>query len=180
MKNKKIKTVVAVFMVMLVTVFVTACGPGCKDPRSSSQLCNEYLQSCDFSLSNVAEVVLTFGCPPETYSIKKDQSAEDDGVISQVLGYWIDFQQQAVFNDDIYGYDHAVVGGDTEFKCIFVDGSYIEIGTDYCTNYVVNDFGSCQLENRDIYKTLAEIIFIMRKAEYLTNYYGDTPPYLIY
>ncbi|MDE6869418.1 MAG: hypothetical protein K2J75_01705 [Clostridia bacterium] len=176
MKSRKFYLFTLICAVLFILIFATACNPD-GILSSPSQSSNEYLKNCDFSFSNVSELVIVIGCPPKTYSIKKGQSAEDDEVILQVLEHWIAFQQQAVFNDNIYGLDHAVVGGGSEFKCIFQDGSSIEIGYDHCTNYVVNDFGACQLENRDVDKEFNEIAEIMRKAKYLTHYYGDFPPY---
>ena len=177
MKNKNFKAFSVVCIIAVIVAFATACGPGCKAPGTPAQWSNEYLQSCDFSLSNVTEVVLIYGCPPATFSIKKGQSEQDDEAISQVLEFWNAFQQQAVFNNDIFGEDHAVVGGGIKIKCVFADGTYIQIGKDSCTNFVVNDYGPCQLDNRDVYGDFVGIIEIMRKAKYLTDYYGDVPPY---
>lgn len=176
MKSKKFYVLAIICAILFVSIFATACIPdGCLMPSLKS---SEYIKNCDFSFSNVSELVVKFGCPISTCSIKKGQSEEGDEDILQALEYWKTFQSQVVFNDDIYGEDHAIVGATTKFICIFQDGSSIELGLDGCRNFVINDFGPCQVENYDVYKEFTDISDIILKSKYLTDYYGDVPPYL--
>ena len=172
MKNKKFYVLTIICAVLFISIFATACIT--VDNRSPSQKSNDYLKKCDFSFSNIEEVSFEEeGCiHRSTYKIKKGESQENDKVISQVLDAWIAFQNNAVFNDEINGVDKGIVGGTIYIiKCVFIDGSSVQIHENSFMNYVLNEIDECQLDDEKIYDSfLRNIMDIMKKDEYMTHH----------
>lgn len=135
-------------------------------PLSPAELCQMELKSFDFSVDNISEVRLDCGCPLSTYSVKSDEIQISQEIISQVADVWAKFQRDAILTDEIYGDDHAIVGGFTKFVCVFADGSRAEIYRDGNTNYVLNDSAPFQFEDKNVYEVLFDIVEILEKDEY--------------
>ena len=141
---------------------------------SPASLNNAKLKSYDFSASNIIQVELeiqecTHG---STYTIKRGESAEKDQAVLQVSDLWTVFQNKAKFNDNVNGRDKAIVGGSVwKFKCVFTDGSSVEIYEDNFQNYVFNNSEACQLDDEEVYKILYGVKDIMAKEEYMIYHY---------